>query len=339
MIIIRAPLRISFVGGGTDLPGFYEQYIGRVLSVTIDKFIYLAIKPVPLVNDFILKYQTTEIVKHPKEFKNDRVREALLDYGIVNNGIEIASFADIPAKTGLGSSSSFSVALMMGLSAFLGKKISKEYMAEEACRLEIDILKEPIGKQDQYATAFGGFNIFQFNKGGRVDTEPIFLDFKKQHNLERHTLLFFTGISRPASSVLKKQSDSINNKIEIYKEMSDSVLIFKEKLLASDIRGMAEILNDGWTRKKKLAPNISSSLIDTMLDLGIEFGAWGGKVLGAGGGGCILFLATPEKHEIIRKAVSEHASNNNLLEFMEIPVKFTKLGASVLFDANRTCFI
>jgi len=250
MIIIRAPLRISFVGGGTDLPGFYEQHTGRTISATIDKFVYLAIKPVPLVNNFILKYQTTETVKHPREFKNDRVREALLDYGIVNNGIEIASFADIPAKTGLGSSSSFSVALMMGLNAFAGKKISRIKAAEEACRLEIDILKEPIGKQDQYASAVGGFNIFEFTKDGGVDAEQVFLDFRKQHDLERHILLFFSGLSRPAASVLREQGANINDNIETYKEMAESVPLFKQKLLAGDMRGMAEMLNEGWMRKK-----------------------------------------------------------------------------------------
>lgn len=338
MIIVRTPLRISFVGGGTDLPGFYEQYQGRVLSATIDKFVYLAIKPVPLVNDFVLKYQITETVKHPREFKNDRVREALLDYGLVNDGVEIASFADIPAKTGLGSSSSFSVALMMGLNAFSGKKISKERAAEEACRLEIDLLKEPIGKQDQYAAAFGGFNVLQFNKGGRVDVEPIFLDFKKQHDLEKHMLLFFTGISRPAASVLRGQSVAINDKIATYKEMSDSVPVFRSKLLAGDIRGMAEMLNEAWMKKKGLATNVSNSLIDELYEGGLGAGAWGGKVLGAGGGGCILFLAPPEQHDMIRAAVSERAQKNSLAEFKEIPVKFTKLGANVLFDANRTCF-
>ena len=338
MIIVKAPLRISFVGGGTDLPGFYTKHSGCVLSATIDKFIYLAIKPVPLVNDFILKYQVTEIVKHPKEFKNNRVREALLDYGIVNNGIEIASFADIPAKTGLGSSSSFSTALMIGLNAFSGKKISKLEAAEEACRLEIEFLKEPIGKQDQYAATCGGFNIFKFQKDGRVDVEPVFLDYKKQHDLERHMLLFFTGISRAASSVLKGQSAAIDDKIEVYKKIAKSTLLFKEKLLAGDIRGMAELLSDGWMSKRSLAENISNSLIDMFFDSGLRAGAWGGKMLGAGGGGCILFLASPDKHEHIRDAMTTCAVANHLPEFKEISVKFTKLGAGILFDAERACF-
>lgn len=338
MIIVRAPLRISFVGGGTDLPGFYSQYPGQVISTTIDKFIYLAIKPVPLVNNFILKYQTIEAVAHPKDFKNDRVREALLKYGIVNNGIEIASFADIPAKTGLGSSSSFSVALMMGLGAFSGKKISQLDAAEEACKLEIDILKEPIGKQDQYAAAVGGFNVFQFNKDGRVEVEPVFLDYKKQCDLENHTLLFFTGLSRAASSVLREQSVNINDKIAIYKEMSDSVPVFKQKLLDGNIRGMADMLNDGWKKKRSLAANVSNSQIDELLDCGMMAGAWGGKILGAGGGGCVMFLATPDKHSSIRVAMEKQALTNNLAGFKEIPIKFTKLGASILFDANRSCF-
>ncbi|MDP3935115.1 MAG: GHMP kinase, partial [Candidatus Giovannonibacteria bacterium] len=280
MILVRAPLRISFVGGGTDLPGFYRHSPGRVLSATIDKFVYLAIKSTPLVNKFIIKYQKTEVASHPRELEHDRAREALLNLGLVNEGIEIGSFADLPAKTGLGSSSSFSVALMKGLHAFQGGKLSNIQAAALACDLEINLLKEPIGKQDQYAAACGGFNIFQFNSNESVSVEPILLDFRKRALLEDHIMLFFTGIARPASSVLKEQSSKVLDNFETYKKMSDSVLEFKDKLLAGDIKSMAGILNDGWKMKKSLAANVSSALIDELFETGINAGAWGGKILG-----------------------------------------------------------
>lgn len=334
MLLVRAPLRISFVGGGTDLPDFYRHYPGRVISTTIDKFIYLAIKPTHLVNKFIAKYQKVEIVSHPKEFENDRIREALQFFGLVKDGIEIGSFADLPAKTGLGSSSGFSAALMKGLSVYTGKKISKQEVAELACNLEINLLGEPIGKQDQHASAFGGFNIFQFNKDDSVSVEPVLLDYTKRSLLENHLLLFFTGITRLASSVLKEQSSRVLEHLETYKRMSDSVYDFKEKLLGGDIRGLADLLNEGWWCKKKLASNMSNCLIDELLQKGIEKGAWGGKVLGAGGGGCILFLVPPENKENIRRPILEIARAHNLAEFQEIPVRFTQSGTDIIFNGN-----
>lgn len=333
MLLIRAPLRISFVGGGTDLPDFYHRSPGRVISATIDKFIYLAIKPTPLLNKFIVKYQSVETVVHPRDLSHDRVREALLSLGITNKGLEIASFADIPAKTGLGSSSSFSVALMKGLCAYQGKAISKMQAAEAASYLEIDKLKEPIGKQDQYAAAYGGFNIFQFNANDTVDVEPVLLDFKKRSLLESNILLFFTGITRAASSVLGEQKTKIDKNFETYKQMAASVYDFKIKLLAGDVLGMATMLHEAWVHKKSLASNISSSTIDAMYQTAIQGGAWGGKILGAGGGGCLFLLAPPDKHNNIRMHVSEVARQNSLHDFQEIPVKFTQSGTDILFNS------
>ncbi len=332
MLLVRAPLRISFVGGGTDLPDFYHRSTGRVISATIDKFIYLAIKPTPLLNKFIVKYQSVETVFHPRELSHDRIREALLSLGI-SQGLEVASFADIPAKTGLGSSSSFSVALMKGLCAYKGKTISKNQAAEAASWLEIDRLKEPIGKQDQYAAAHGGFNIFEFNTDDTVGVEPVLLDFKKRALLESHILLFFTGITRAASSVLGEQKSKIDKNFETYKQMAASVYDFKTKLLMGDILGMANMLHEAWARKKSLASNVSSSTIDTLYQSAIHAGASGGKILGAGGGGCLFLLALPEKHDNIRTRLKEAAKQNSLHDFQEIPVKFTQSGTDILFNS------
>lgn len=333
MILVRAPLRISFVGGGTDLPQFYRSYPGRVLSATIDKYIYLAIKSTPLVDKFIVKYQKTESVSHPRELEHDRVREALLTLNMVDEGIEIGSFADLPAKTGLGSSSTFSVALFKGLAAFNGKKLNQQDAAALASHLEIDILKEPIGKQDQYAASHGGFNIFQFNADESVDVEPLLLDYKTRSLLEDHLLLFFTGITRTASSVLGEQSTKVQDHFETYKKMSDSVPFFKERLLAGDIRALADMMLEGWRMKKSLASNVSNSTIDDLFEAGIEAGAWAGKILGAGGGGCILFMAPPETHEQIRSAVTSAARDKTLTDFREIPLRFTQSGADVIFNS------
>lgn len=339
MILVRAPLRISFVGGGTDLPAFYRRYPGRVLSATIDKFVYLAIKPTNLVNRFIVKYQKTESVSHPKDLEHTRVRAALLDMGLTNEGIEIGSFADLPAKTGLGSSSSFSVALMKGLYAFQNKKINNLRAAASACNLEIGLVKEPIGKQDQYAAACGGFNVFQFNPDESVGVEPILLDFKKRALLEDHMLLFFTGITRSAADVLREQNSKIADNFETYKKMSDSVFEFKEKLLIGDINGMADMLNDGWEKKKSLAVSVSNPLIDRLFEAGLASGAWGGKILGAGGGGCILFIAPISAHEKIRSAIKSSAFKNNLADFQEIPFRFTQSGTDIVFNGHNPVLV
>ena len=334
MIIVKAPLRISFVGGGTDLFDFYKNYPGRVISTTIDKYVYLVINSSYNMNDFILKYQKTEKVNNPKEIVHNRFRAAFNDYGITR-GLEIGSFADIPAKTGLGSSSSFSVALVKGLSAYLGKTIGPEKAAEEACRLEIDILKEPIGKQDQYAAAFGGFNIFQFNPDNSVDVEPVLIDFKKRADLESHLLLFFTGVTRSASEVLFDQKGKIEHNLETYKKMSDSVFDFRDRLLAGDFKGLAEMLHEGWLRKKSLSGNVSNSVIDMIYEAGIKAGAWGGKILGAGGGGCLLFIAPPESHQRICEYVNLISDVQSLAEFKQIPVSLTQSGANIIYNSKN----
>lgn len=334
MITVRAPLRISFVGGGTDLPDFYQRSPGRVISTTIDKYVYLVINHTPLVEKISVRYTRSETVNSPHEIQHTRVRAALLDLGISSN-VEIGSFAMVPARTGLGSSSSFSVALMKGLHAYLGKKLSPQEAAEAACRLEINLLGEPIGKQDQYAAAFGGFNIFQFNPDGSVEREPVLLDYKKQQLFKQYLLLFFTGIERGASNVLEDQKTKIDEHFETYRSMADSVSLFHETLLAGDLKGMAQLLHEGWLRKKSLSDKVAPPLIDTFYEAGINAGAWGGKILGAGGGGCLLFVAPPERHEAILQALNAISQREGLSGTRPIPFNFVQSGTDILFNDGR----
>ncbi len=333
MIITRAPLRLSFVGGGTDIKEFYEKYPGRVISATIDKYVYTVINYGRLLDSFVIKYMETERVNHPSEFKHTRFRETMLRLNVVEPGLEIASFADLPSNTGLGSSSSFTVALLKAIKAHHGVAISKQEAAELACEIEIDLLKEPIGKQDQFAAAYGGFNIIQFNPDGTVDVEPIFIDYKVRADLEDHVMLFFTGITRSASTVLSQQKTTLADKFATYKQMSDSVPLFKDKLIEGDFKGMAEMLHEGWERKKSLSTAISNSEIDELYNEARRLGAWGGKVLGAGGGGCLFFIAPPEKHSTISAGLRAKAKVLKLDGFKKIDFDFSQSGADVLFNS------
>ncbi len=329
MIIVRAPLRISFVGGGTDLPDFYRVSPGRVISATIDKYVYVVVNHTPLFKGITARYSIIENASYVRELKNDRIRESLLHFGIKDN-IEIGIFSHIKAGMGLGGSSSFTVALIKGLSAYLGKRLDEKDVAEISCKIEIDLIKEPIGKQDQYASAFGGFNIFQFNPNGTVDVEPIFLDFKKRLSLENHIILFFMGITRTASSILSEQKSNMSKKIETLQAMAKLVDVFKNKFIKGDFETLGKLLHENWVKKKTLASKVSNSIIDELYGTGMKAGAWGGKVLGAGGGGCMLFFAHPQKKEKIRNAIRRKSKKLRLVDFKEIPVKFVHSGVEVV---------
>lgn len=334
MIVTRAPLRISFVGGGTDIPDFYKRYPGRVISTAIDKFVYVAVNRTPLIDKVSARYSVSETVDHPKDLQHTRIREALIHFGIKKN-IEIASFASLPAKTGLGSSSSFSVALIKALASYEKKKMDRRAIAEEACRLEIDLLHEPIGKQDQYAAALGGFNTLTFNADGTVDVKPVLLDYRVRLAFEDHMSVFFTGIMRAASSVLKEEKANIDKKFETMKAMADMVPAFEKSVLKGDFRALGEMLHEGWTRKKSLASNVSNSGIDALYEAGISHGAWGGKVLGAGGGGCIMFISPLEKKGAICEAIAMAAKKQKLDDFTEIPVHFVQSGVETLHNSDH----
>jgi D-glycero-alpha-D-manno-heptose-7-phosphate kinase len=333
MIISRAPMRVSFIGGGTDLPEFYTKYQGRVISSAIDKFVSIAINHAPFTNHVAARYSVSEEVDHPSQLKHSRIREVLLGLNISSN-IEIASFAPIPAKTGLGSSSSFSVALIKGLHSYLGKKLDKKTAAEEACRLEIDILKEPIGKQDQYAAAYGGFNVLNFNADGSVDVEPVLLDYKKRLALQEHMILIFLGTTRDASSVLSEQRSRTGDNFEILKRMSDSVPVFKDLLLQADFKRAGEMLDEAWSMKKQLASKISNVSIDRLYETAMHNGAWGGKILGAGGAGCLMLFAPPPLRTSLVEQLKKAAFAEGMPGASEIPVSFVQTGAEVLFNST-----
>ncbi len=324
-------MRISFVGGGTDLKEFYTRYPGRVISTAINKYAYVTVNRPPLVKTVSARYLTSELVDHPKELKHNRIREALLHFGI-HSHIDVGTFSDVPVKTGLGSSSSFSVALMKALLLSQGKKVGRGEIAELASHLEIDLVKEPIGKQDQYASAFGGLNIFQFNPDHTVEVMPVRLDFKRKSDFENHLMLFYTGISRDASSVLTEQRANTANKFEVLKKMSDSVFEFRDKLTAGDFEGLGKMLHEGWLLKKTLASNVSNPIIDDLHSAGLGAGAWGGKILGAGGGGCILFIAPLDKKPAIREAMQKMADTHHLEDFNEIPFSFVQGGGEILMN-------
>jgi len=335
MIVVRAPLRISFVGGGTDLESFYKKNSGSVISATIDKYVYVILHKTVDSKNSIAKYSITEVVDNIKNIKNDHIRNALLDFGI-RGGIEIGSFANIPSVQGglgLGSSSAFSVALMKGLHALHGKKLNKEESAKEATRLEIDLCKSPIGKQDQYASAYGGFNIFNFNKNGKVHVDPVFLSYESKVNLERSILIFSTGITRSASNSLKNSQEDRKKGHHILKKMAQEVPIFRDKLVNNDLAGMGKILKNYWDKKKK-THQISPEL-EALNKSALRVGAFGGKVLGAGGGGCLMFIADPAKHGAIKKSLKNKAKNLKLSDFKEIPTKFVQSGVEVLFNSDE----
>lgn len=335
MIIVRAPLRISFVGGGTDFPDFYRSSPGRVISTAINQYVYVAVNRTPLMKKVSARYSMGEMVDHPRELKNDRIREALLDLGI-EQGIEIGTFSHLPGHTGLGSSSSFSVALMKGLHTALGKNIDKYQVAEAACRLEIDLVGEPIGKQDQYAAALGGLNILEFRPDESVAIDQVLLDYQRRREFENHALLFFTGIHRPASSVLTEQKANIGRNRATLLAMADSVFEFRDRLFGGDFEGLGMMLQSAWERKKLLSSTVSNPVIDKLYEAGIAAGAWGGKILGAGGGGCLLFLAPPERHEAIREMVRRRAAEYLLHDFEEIPVKFVQSGVEVMVNSDHS---
>jgi D-glycero-alpha-D-manno-heptose-7-phosphate kinase len=294
MIITRSPLRISLGGGGTDLPSYYRKHTGFLIAAAIDKYVCITLHQT-YVQELIIKYSRMERVRSLDEVQHPIIREALRLAGLDGSYLEITSMADIPAGTGLGSSGSFTTALLKALHAYKKNLIHPRELAELACHIEIDLLGEPVGKQDQYIAAFGGLTCFQFLPNDEVKAWPLKIDTETLYNLEDNLLLFFTGYSRSASSILKEQDDKSKSREQ---SMVDNLHFVKElgyqsmeALESGDLRRFADLMNVHWEHKKQRSGAMSNGDIDRWYDLAREHGALGGKLIGAGGGGFLMFYA------------------------------------------------
>ncbi len=312
MIITRSPLRITLGGGGTDLPSYYERNGGFLISAAIDRYVYITLHDT-FDQEFIVKYSRLERVKTISEIEHPIVREALRVVGIEENGsLEITSMADIPAGTGLGSSGSFTTALLKALHAQKRNLVHPHELAEQACDIEINRLGEPIGKQDQYIAAYGGITCFQFCPGGKTAAWPLRISEETQYNLEENLLLFFTGYSRSASNVLKEQNDKSKTmdsgmlqNLHFVKELAFQS---QRALEAGDLREFARLMDVHWQNKKKRSANMSSDSINDWYDYAMSNGALGGKLIGAGGGGFLMFYSEDQsrlRHAMRAQGLSE----------------------------------
>jgi len=324
MIITRTPLRISFVGGGSDLPAFYEQTPGAVVSTAIDKYIYITVNP-KFDHKIRASYSITQIVDTVEELQHELIRESLQLLGI-QKGIEIPSISDIPSQgTGLGSSSTYTVGLLNALYAYVGTAAGEERLAKEACCIEIERCGHRIGKQDQYIAAYGGLKYIRFNPDGSVFTDPIIMSPQAKKRMQDNLLLMYTGVTRKANDILTQQSKNILSDTEkraSLQKMVDLAHQLKEALNNNEIDALGELLHANWMEKRQQANGISNGYIDTWYQRARAAGAIGGKLLGAGGGGFLLFYAHQERHPDIIHA---------LPGLRRVPLRFSPQGSKIIF--------
>ncbi len=328
MVITKTPFRISFFGGGTDYPVWYKENEGAVLSTTIDKYCYINCRYLPpfFEHKHRVVYSKIENVKTIGEIQHPAVK-AIFEFCKIDKGVEIHHDADLPARSGLGSSSSFTVGLLHSLYALKGYVSSGSQLAKEAIHIERDILKENVGSQDQVSAAYGGFNKIIFRKEDEFKVEPITVRKEKIQQLEDHLLLIFTGFSRFASDIAQEQIKNTPRKREELSSMQAMVdeavdIINNER----DIEEFGRLLNEAWKLKKSLSDKISTSAVDEMYQAALKAGAVGGKLLGAGGGGFMLLFAPPERHQKIREA---------LKEFLEVEFSFENEGSRIIYYAGQ----
>ena len=327
MIISQTPYRVSFAGGGTDLPSFYEREMGAVLSVGLSQHMYVTVSPRFKASTRIA-YTKTEIADSIEQIEHTIAREALrmTDLG---KHLEITTIGDVPSGTGLGSSSSLAVGLINALNAYKGQITSPQKLAEKACEIEIDILKKPIGKQDQYAAAFGSLNHIRFHPDGSVDVEPVPHRPETIRELESRTLLLYTAQQRSADDILEKQSAGTRQQdtFTVLREMRNLAEEMKNVLSGSgSIDEFSALMHQGWLLKKSLGFGISNQHIDDWYSAALKAGAKGGKLLGAGGGGFLMLVAPPEKHQAIRDALGNPR---------EIPFEVDRRGSRIIFISDR----
>ena len=323
MVITRTPFRISFFGGGTDYPLWYRQNKGAVLTTTIDKYCYISVRYLPpfFEHKHRIVYSLIEMVKEINEIKHPAVR-GVLEYIDLKEGVEIHHDGDLPARTGLGSSSSFTVGLLNALYSLLGKMKSKEELAREAIHIEQNILKENVGCQDQVEVAFGGLNKITFLPDDSFIVEPVILPPGKKEEFQNHLLLYFTGISRYASEVAKEQIGNIDKKkyeLKILHQMVEDGM--KILIGNSDLKNFGKLLDEAWQLKRSLSDKVSNPVIDEIYQKAKKIGAIGGKLLGAGGGGFMLFFAPPELHQRIKEEIKG----------LFVPFKFENQGSQIIF--------
>ena len=324
MIITQTPFRLSFAGGGTDLEAFYKHDFGAVFSVTLNHHIYVTVHR-RFEDNFRVSYSKTEFSNTVSEIPHELVRESMLSAGI-NQPLEVTTIADVPAGTGLGSSSTLTVGLLNAFRAVSGNVSSCANLAELACAIEIDTLGNPIGKQDQYAAAFGGMNYMRFNSDGtvRVDRIPCERDVIK--HIESHSLMIYTDQQRSASKILKKQTQGTVDKLAVLTEMRDMAGEMKNIVSSgANMQDFGRLLDEGWRLKRSLGFGITNGLIDDWYEAAKKAGAIGGKLLGAGGGGFLYFIAPPERHERIIAALGNPKT---------LPVSFDSQGSRVVFISD-----
>jgi D-glycero-alpha-D-manno-heptose-7-phosphate kinase len=311
MIIARSPLRVTLGGGGTDLPSYYEPFGGFLIAAAIDRYVYITLHET-FVSDLIVKYSELERVPDATKLKHPIIREAFAMVGVDGHSLELTSMADIPSGTGLGSSGSFTTALLKALHAYKKNLVHPAELAAQACEVELDRLKEPIGKQDQYIAAYGGLTCFKFQPGGKVEAWPLKVSDETRDNLEDNLLLFFTGYSRSASAILKEQDQKSKQAdagmIENLHFVKDLGLQSQRALEGGDLPEFARLMDVHWRHKKQRSGGMSNPKINEWYDLAMAKGALGGKLIGAGGGGFLMFYAedkTKLRHAMTQAGLKE----------------------------------
>jgi D-glycero-alpha-D-manno-heptose-7-phosphate kinase len=324
MIISKSPFRISFAGGGSDLASFYQQDYGAVLSSSIDKYVFIAVHRF-FEKGFLLKYSQSERAEYINDIKHPLIRECLHACACQDD-LEITSFADIPSTgSGLGSSSAFCVGLINNLMAHQGKLLGKEALAATACEVEIGRLGEPIGKQDQYASAYGGLNHIRFNPDESVHVTPVILSKNDRAHINDSLLLFYTGVTRKASSVLTEQNANMKSsteKLDAMKRIRDGADRLFHDLMAGDLDAIGREMHAGWLLKRTMATGVSNPDLDEIYQQATSAGALGGKLLGAGGGGFFLFHCPPERQHDLRHALSR---------LREVPIELEQQGSRIIY--------
>jgi D-glycero-alpha-D-manno-heptose-7-phosphate kinase len=330
MIISRTPFRISFFGGGTDYPVWYNEHGGAVLATSINKYCYITLRYLPpfFEHRYRIVYSKTETVKDISEIQHPSVRETL-NFMNIDRGVEIHHDADLPARTGLGSSSSFTVGLLNALYALKGKMVTKRQLALEAIHIEQDRIKENVGSQDQITAAFGGFNKIEFGGAEHMEVKPITLNAEKIQLFQEHLMLLFTGFSRTASEIAGEQikkTPGKENELEKMSEMVDEAIsvLNSNSSNSSDIADFGRLLHEAWMIKRSLTNKITTPLIDNIYETAIKAGALGGKLLGAGGGGFILFFVAPKDQPKVKE---------ELKNLLYVPFKFENLGSQIIYYA------